>query len=113
MTNAASCLVVNEQNPTVSLDQPGVYSVALTAENSKGTVTASKARALTVCNADGENGLNFYGNGEQVSFANPLAETDGQFTVEWWMYAKNNTENCHHIGGTAQDLTSPHTLTAA
>ena len=104
VTNAASCLVVNEQNPTVSLDQPGVYSVALTAENSKGTVTASKARALTVCNADGENGLNFYGNGEQVSFANPLAETDGQFTVEWWMYAKNNTENCHHIGGTAQDF---------
>ena len=66
--------------PTV----PGVYDVTLTVKNAAGKSTAVQSSALIVTNEDSGNGLNFGGNGQLLSFDNPLGTTRG-FTIDWWM----------------------------
>ena len=96
--NTADCVMSLDPNFEVTMDRPGVYNVALKVSNEMGTDRLVRNRALTVCNADGENGLNFYGTGESVEFANPIEENATNFTIDWWMYAKAYGENADQIG---------------
>ncbi len=91
--------VYNEQNPAFTVNDPGVYTVELTAGNAIGRNTYSKPRAITVCNADGGTGLNFSAK-ETVSFNNPidLTKTDCM-TIDYWFYPKVLLDTYNHIGG--------------
>ena len=96
--NTADCVMSLDPNFEVTMDRAGVYNVALRVRNEMGADRLVRNRALAVCNADGENGLNFYGTGESVQFANPIEENSTNFTIDWWMYAKAYGENVNQIG---------------
>ena len=72
--------------PTLCLTRPGVYDVSLTAINEKGSGTKTLSRALTVCNADSRNGLNFSTPAACVTTDGaPYEGSTGGLTTEWWM----------------------------
>ena len=95
-----------DENPTMTLADPGVYSVKLTVSNALGSKSTSKSRAIIVCNADAESGLNFRGGeSETVTFDNPLTlATSKAFTFDWWMYPQTTTSEGQHIGGSKSDF---------
>ena len=73
----------------VELTAPGVYDVTLTVANEEGTRCLTRKAALTVCNADSKNGLNFGTPAAAVTAAgNPLGGPAGAMTLEWWMNAR-------------------------
>ena len=111
MWNIASSgltLGMNGQNGSISLDKPGSYTVSLTATNSAGSGTATRAKAITVCNADGETGLKFGGSNEaseaqtanNIVTATPPFEARTAFTIEWWMYPNSLEDYCIPMGDT-------------
>ena len=85
-TNSRHNIGISGQNFTYKTEYPGYYDVTLTTSNDVGTGTVTKRHALAVCNADSENGLNFSGSGEKVSFKSPVNEDTNMFTIDWWMY---------------------------
>lgn len=96
--------VFNTANPSMKFDDPGVYDVTLAVKNSIGESSLTRQKALTVCNADGENGLNFTGR-ETVTFDSPVDLTvSDAITIDWWMYARSNRNNSHHIGGENKNI---------
>ena len=98
-------LTFNGQNTEVTLPDPGVYNVTLTASNALGDNSLTKQRAIVVCNADAETGLNFRGTGETVTFNTPIdLNVNKAFTVDWWMYAQNAHDDSQHIGGSADNF---------
>lgn len=91
----------NEQSPVIAPLEPGIYDITLTARNAEGQSSASRSRALTVCNADSRNGLNF-GNSVATATAEGavLASGDNAFTIECWLKPSKNTDYCNAIGDT-------------
>ena len=85
-SNSRHNIGINGQNFTYKTMYPGYYDITLTTTNEVGTATATKRRALAVSNADPENGLNFSGQGEKVSFKSPVDKASNMFTIDWWMY---------------------------
>lgn len=77
---------INGQNYAYTPKAPGVYDVTLTATNEVGTGTKTIKRAFMVSNADPQNGLNFAGNGEQVSFNSPVSSSLKAFTIDYWLF---------------------------
>lgn len=86
ITNERHNIGINGQNYAFEPKYPGVYDVSLTATNDIGTATASQRKAIFVSNADPQNGLNFAGSGEQVSFKSPVNATTKSFTIDYWLY---------------------------
>lgn len=73
--------------PSLSMNIPGVYDITLTAGNEIGNNTVTRQRALVVCNADSENGLNFSSQQAKLTTSSPLWKgTTEAMTVEWWMH---------------------------
>ncbi len=104
VSDAAHHNVYSEQNPTLTLNAPGVYAISLTATNAIGSGVKTNKRGLIVCNADGKSGLNFTGS-ESVAFNTPVdLSVSNAFTIDWWMYPKNNQDPSHHIGGSSSDF---------
>lgn len=91
--------ITKGQNPTIQIETPGVYTVSLRTSNEKGENTASRAKAITVCAADGENGLKFDDLDDELIIPAPFGE-DGVrvFTIGFWLYPGTLTEKCIGIG---------------
>ena len=91
--------LVNGRNVKFQATEPGVYDVVLTASNNVGTSTLSRSRGLIVVNADSKSGLSFNSASSRVVLSkSPLAETDKNFTVEWWMNPSKLSDFCCGIG---------------
>ena len=106
--NEGHCIQSFNQNQSLEMKHPGVYSANLIVHNKQGGDTISQERAVVVCNADGKNGLNFTGGNQYVELKNnPIADKTENFTIEWWMYAKSNTSEqpaAHRIGNDSQGI---------
>lgn len=90
---------------SITLDTPGTYAVSLTAENEMGQSTLSRMKAITVCNADGGNGLKFDGVDDLVVSPSPFpAEGCKEFSIDWWMFPGRLTDDGCHIGDQASTL---------
>lgn len=72
---------------TLRLYAPGVYDVTLEAANEKGTRKYTRSRALVVCAADSENGLNFGSGTASVETKGNWEAAREALTVDWWMDA--------------------------
>ncbi len=93
---------VEGQNKAVSIDVPGIYDVTLTTENDKGSSGLTRARAVVVCNADGQNGLKFDGEDDLVETASPFGEASPkEFSIDWWMYPGRVKDAAIHLGDAA------------
>ena len=91
--------VVMGQNSSLRPDVPGVYDLSLTTTNAAGSHTATRERALVVCNADSKNGLNFGNSGASVTATgNLLTAGSKEFTVEWWMNPDHNATYSNGLG---------------
>ena len=87
------------QNSSLRPDVPGVYDLSLTTTNAAGSHTATRERALVVCNADSKNGLNFGNSGASVTATgNLLTAGSKEFTVEWWMNPDHNATYSNGLG---------------
>lgn len=97
--SSAQDLVVIGQNSSVVPTKPGIYDITLTTRNAAGIGSFTQERALTVCNADSRNGLNFGASGASATAKGSFLET-GQtaFTLEWWMNPTNLTTYCGGLG---------------
>ena len=105
ISNASHHLTYSGQTAEVMLPDPGVYNVTLEASNALGSKSLTTSRAIVVCNADAETGLNFRGTGETVTFNTPIdLSVNKAFTVDWWMYAQNTHDDAQHIGGSSKDF---------
>lgn len=104
--NNAHYYVYDTPNCELTFDNPGRYDVSLEVGNDIGGSSATRAKAITVCNADAKTGLTFNGESSRtVTFNCPfaLAKTHG-FTIDWWMNVKSNQTFSHAIGGSESDL---------
>lgn len=72
---------------TLRLYAPGVYDVTLEAANEKGARKYTRSRALVVCAADSENGLNFGSGTASVETKGNWEAAREALTVDWWMDA--------------------------
>ena len=96
---------LKEQSQSVTIDVPGIYNVTLTASNSKGASTLTRRKAITVCNADGQNGLRLDGVDDLVTAGSPLTDSSvRQWTIEWWMLPGRVTDNAFHLGDKASTM---------
>lgn len=76
--------VINGKSLSLVIDRPGSYTVSLRAANEKGANTLNRARAITVCAADGETGLKFDAEDDEVTLPSPFADSRmTRFTIEW------------------------------
>ena len=99
VTNAATTLIVDGQNTSLTLDAPGIYDVSLKAANEVGSNSANRARAITVCNADGQTGLKFSADAaNKVTAPSPFETAPASFSISWWMYPGTLTEACCGMG---------------
>ena len=103
MTSNDTVLTKKFKNGNVTFKKPGVFDITLVAANAKGANQVMKPRALIVCNDDGQTGLNFTGKAtEYVTITNPISSR--KFTVEYWLYGKEQKDFVNQIGGTASDF---------
>ena len=99
VTNGSANYIAYDQHKTFAIDKPGVYSVSLTAANSKGSSSVSRKNAITVTNADSKNGLLFSSNAAAVTAKKaPLTEGQNAFTIDWWMNGQLTEGNSNGIG---------------
>lgn len=98
VANGMQILRIPGQYNSVTLDTPGFYDVTLTSRNDVGESSVTRSKAITVCNADGENGLFFDNADDIVETASPFTEEMRDFTIEWWLYPGHTTEDVCHIG---------------
>ena len=99
MHSAAKDYLIIGQHATVTPTIPGVYDLTLTTRNAAGTGTKTQSRAITVCNANSQNGLNFGTGAASVSATGSFMETaQANFTVEWWMNPSHTSTYCTGIG---------------
>ena len=92
--------VINEREGSFTPKKSGIYSVTLEASNNIGSNSITRERAITVCNADSRNGLNFSGrdNAKVTASTNGFSGESNAFTVEWWMRPDDLQNNCLGIG---------------
>lgn len=94
-----STYVVNGQNSTLKIEEPGMYSVSLKATNDKGSNTTTRTRAIYVCSADGETGLKFDDSDDEVVAKAPFGDNRvSAFTIDFWLYPGTLSESCLGIG---------------
>ena len=99
MHSEAKDYLIIGQHATVTPTIPGVYDLTLTTRNAAGTGTKTQSRAITVCNANSQNGLNFGTGAASVSATGSFMETaQANFTVEWWMNPSHTSTYCTGIG---------------
>jgi len=99
VSNGLEIFRIPGQHNSITLDTPGFYDVRLTARNDIGQSSVSRSKAIIVCNADGENGLHFGNGDDHVLTSTPFGtESFKDFTIEWWMYPGQITENSFHMG---------------
>lgn len=101
LVNGDYRFLVHGQNTSFVSKETGVYDVTLSTSNSIGSDKLTKIKALTVCNADGQKGLRFYGDQARVVYKAPFAETNA-FTFGWWMYPNSLKIRGNGIGGSAE-----------
>ena len=94
--------IVDGQHSSLAIDRSGVYDVTLKASNIIGSHTATRERAIIVCNADSKNGLNFSGrdNAQVVASIDNVPANTETLTVEWWMCPDELVDNCLALGDT-------------
>ncbi|MBP5771412.1 MAG: DUF5013 domain-containing protein [Bacteroidaceae bacterium] len=98
ISNDLHTYIINGQSSTLTIDKPGLYNVSLKASNEIGHSTANRSRAITVCNADGQTGLKFDAEDDEVVSTSPFSSSTSKFTIEWWMYPGALTEACCGMG---------------
>ena len=98
VSSTAYTYIVEGQNSSLSIDIPGIYDVSLKTTNEIGTSTINRSRAITVCNADGENGLKFDAEDDEVISGSPFESSPSRFSIQWWMYPGALTEACCGMG---------------
>ena len=80
-------------------EHPGIYDVTLHAGNSAGQGSKTIERALVICNADAQTGLNVGYDAARVTAAKvPFAEGANAFTLSWWMRPNALTSMGNAIG---------------
>ena len=93
------------QHATVTPEIPGVYDLTLTTRNAAGTGTKTQSRAITVCNANSQNGLNLGTGGASVTATGSFMEaSQSKFTVEWWMNTSHTSTYCTGIGNSESTM---------
>lgn len=97
LVNGDYRLLVNGQNTSFVSKETGYYDVTLSTSNPIGSDSQTQVKALTVCNADGKQGLRFYGDQARVVYQAPFAETT-EFTMNWWMYPNSLQVKGNGIG---------------
>ena len=98
IANQNHTYITSGQKGSIKLPKPGIYDVTLTTSNEKGSSKINRSRAITVCNADGQTGLNFDNADDEVVAGTPLTGTVMGFTVEWWMYPGTINSTCCRMG---------------
>ncbi|MBQ7442311.1 MAG: DUF5013 domain-containing protein [Bacteroidaceae bacterium] len=99
ITSKQYTYIINGQSSTVSIDQPGVYSVSLTAANEKGSNTTTRNRAIYICASDGQTGLKFDDQDDELVAAAPFGTNKvSAFTIDFWLYPGALAEQCCAIG---------------
>lgn len=86
VSNENHTYLINTQSGSIKLETPGIYDVTLTSSNEIGFNKLTRQRAITVCNADGQTGLNFDNVDDEVVAASPFTGTTTARSIEWWMY---------------------------
>ena len=102
----AKTYIVDGQTSSLSIKEPGVYDVTLKTSNEKGSNITTRARAITICNADGQTGLKFDAEDDVVSLGtSPLGDARvSRMTIEWWMYPGVLLEKGCTIGDSKETL---------
>ncbi len=91
--------IVNGQNSSLTIDQPGRYDATLHVANAEGANAVTKRNVLTVCNADSKTGLNFAsGNCRVTTRKSPLTASGSTLTVDWWMRPSTLQSNGNGMG---------------
>ena len=92
--------VINEKEGSFTPKKSGIYNVTLEVSNNIGSNSVTRERAITVCNADSRNGLNFSGRDNAKVTASTTGFPAGcnAFTIEWWMRPDELHSNCLGIG---------------
>lgn len=103
LVNGDYRLLVHGQNSSFVAKETGIYNVTLSTSNSNGSDQLTKVGALTVCNADGKQGLRFYGDQARVVYQTPFTEAE-TFTISWWMYPNTLQIKGNGIGNTEDDF---------
>lgn len=105
MHSAAKDYLIIGQHATVTPEIPGVYDLTLTTRNAAGTGTKTQSRAITVCNANSQNGLNLGTGGASVTATGRFMEaSQTNFTVEWWMNTSHTSTYCAGIGNSESTM---------
>lgn len=88
-----------EQNPSITFNKPGVYAVSLKASNVAGENSITKNSFIEIKAGPSGNALNFDGTDDWVEVENLADATPLKaFTIEWWMYAKENVNDTYLLG---------------
>ena len=105
ITSGGINYVVYADVESITIDQPGVYDVALDVTNHSGSDRMVRERALIVTNADSKNGLRFSNHDAAVTATKvPLTAGAKAFTIEWWMNSEWPSDNINGIGDTENTL---------
>ena len=100
--NAQVSYIAKCQSGSVVIDRPGIYDVTLTAANEVGQNSLTRSNAITVCNADGQTGLKFDAEDDELVAPSPMpARQIGNFSIEWWMYPGTLLEKGCQMGDAA------------
>lgn len=103
LTSDKHSMVVLGQHSSLKPTIPGVYDVTLKATNALGSSSVTSEKALVVCNANSENGLNFSGGSQSISLSGPFASSSSvtKFTVEYWLRPTSLSSPCNYIGSSS------------
>ena len=97
--------IAYDQNKALNIDNPGIYTVTLTATNNSGTNSFTRERAIIVTNADSKNGLLFSSDASAVTAAKlPLIAGQKAFTIEWWMNSGWTEDHINGIGDSEETM---------
>lgn len=99
ISNENYTYLMKAQSGSATFEHPGIYDVTLTTSNNIGNSILTRERAITVCNADGQTGLNFNNPENTVVSESPITGSINRFiTVEWWMYPGSINQTCCQLG---------------
>ena len=103
ITSSGCTYVVKGQTSSIAIDKPGLYDVTLRSSNEIGSDTNTRSHAVKVCAYDGETGLRFDGEDDEVVTASPFGDkTRTSFTIEFWLYPGTLSDGCLGIGDSQQ-----------
>ena len=101
----AKSYLINGQNTSLVINEPGNYDLTLKASNSQGSSSATRKGALIVCNADSKQGLNFTSAEGTVSMSKvPLKASQSEFSIDWWMKPSALNGELNGIGDSKDDF---------